>query len=216
MMSIENKVVSGYGIRWIGAAMVRLWRLVISGLVLVSLAVLPLSAQGARGATEGSSFRPDYPAVNLEIQKFEARVNKTILGVFDNNRTVMTGIAKGAYLQGYGLALSFTVNIYRGMLETPFGRVQTDDMTPDQKRRRVEDLKEKLSRILFETGANLKQIRGEDTIAIIGFIEDRNFLGEPNQSKTVVLSVLKRDLDDASHKEDPWKEFKSRMKIVEY
>jgi hypothetical protein len=196
--------------------MVQLRRLTLSGLVLFSLAAAPLMAQGAHGASEASAFRPDYPAVNREIQKFEGAVNRTILGAFDNNSTVLTGRAKGAYLQGYGLALSFTVNIYRGQFVTPFGNVQTDNLTPDQKRRRVEDLKEKLSRLLFETGANLKQVRGDDAIAIIGFFEDRNFPDEPNQSKTVVLSVLRRDLEEASRKEDSWKEFKLRMKAIEY
>jgi hypothetical protein len=47
-------------------------------------------------------------------------------------------------------------------------------------------------------------------------MEDRNFPDEPSENKTIVLSVLKRDLDEFGNRSDRLKEFKQRMKIVEY
>jgi multidrug efflux pump subunit AcrB len=129
---------------------------------------------------------------------------------------VFTGKAKGAYVPGYGVTFSFTVNIFRGALATPFGTVQTQDLTPAQKLRRIEDVKEKMSRVLLENGPSLRQVRLEDWITIEGFFDDRDFVGESNQSRTVILSIRKKDLDEACRAEDRWKEFKQRMKTVEY
>ncbi len=211
-----NNTGSSYHITGIGVGLVRWTRASLVGALTLGLLSVPMMAQGPRADSRGANYPPDYASVGREIQKVEMVINKTILEAFNGERTVLTGKAKGAYLLGYGVAFSFTVNIYRGAFTTPFGVVQTNDLTPQQKQRRIEDLKEKLSRILLESGANLQQIRGEDSIAIVGFFEDRNFPDEQSQSKTVVLSVLKRDLDEASRKEDRWREFKLRMKTVEY
>jgi hypothetical protein len=202
----------------IGMTMVRLKRSIMLGALALSLSSATLLAQGSHGAPNATEYRPDYPSMRREIQNFEVVANQTILSAFKGEASVLTGKAKGAYLSGYGVTFSFTVNIYRGALVwTPFGLVKTsEDLTPEQKQRSIEDVKEKLSRVLLENGESLRQIRVEDWITITGFFDDRNFPGEPNQSKTVILSVLKKDLDEASRAEDRWKELKMRMKTVEY
>lgn len=191
-------------------------RSIIFGALAISLSASLVPAQGPHGAAAAAEYRPDYSTMRREIQNFELAANKTISIACNGEQSVFTGHARGAYLMGYGVTFSFTVNIYRAALSTPFGTVQTLDMTPEQKLRRIEDIKEKLSRVLFENGESLRQIRVDDWITIAGFFDDRNFPGEPNQSKTVILSILKKDLDDASRAGDPWKEFKMRMKTVEY
>ena len=211
-----KKTSSSYHITGIGVSLLRRTRASLVGALTFGLLAAPLIAQGPRADSRSANNPPDYASVSREIQRVEAVINKTIMETFNGKPSVLTGMAKGAYLQGYGVAFSFTVNIYRGSFTTPFGVVQTDDLTPQQKLRRIEDLKEKLSRILLESGASLQQIRGDDTIAIVGFFDDRNFRDEQSQSKTVVLSVLKRELDEVSRKEDRWREFKQRMKTVEY
>ena len=77
-------------------------------------------------------------------------------------------------------------------------------------------MKKKLVRLLFDSGDSLRQMRKEDTVTIIAFFEDRNFPDEPNENKTIVISVLKRDLDELAHKEDRLRDFEQRVKIVEY
>jgi len=56
----------------------------------------------------------------------------------------------------------------------------------------------------------------DESVSIIAFFEDRNFPDEESQSKTIVLSAKKRDLEELARKEDRLKEFKQRMKTVEY
>ncbi len=208
-------VFSGYHVFRIGVPMARLRRLIPVGVVTLSLLTMPLIAQSARGASGTVENRPDYPSVRLEIQNFEAVVNNTILSAFSGSTLVLTQKTKGVYLQGYGLAFSYIVNIHRAMV-TPFGVVHDGEITPDQKRRRIEEIVQKVSKALLENGENLRQVRKEDLITIVGYFEDRNFPDEQNQNKTIVLSVLKKDLDEACRGEDRWKEFKQRMKTVEY
>ncbi len=171
----------------------------------------PAWAQGARGAPVGI----DYTLVSREIHGFEKAVNKALSATFSGAPFALSQPTKGVYLQGYGVTLSFTVNIHRALV-TPFGVVPGDEITPEQKRRRIEALKDSLSHVLLDNGESLRQVRRDDCIAIIGFIEDRNFPEEENQNKTIILSVQKKDLDEAVRAEDRWKEFKLRLKTVEY
>jgi len=194
---------------------VRSMRSIILGAFAIGLSSGLLSAQSGPGTSGASVYRPDYASISREIRSFEAVSDKTIKSAF-SGEFVLTGKTKGAYLPGYGVTFSFTVNIYRAALSTPFGTVQPQDLTKDEKLRRIEDVKEKVSRALLENGQYLKQVRMDDWITIEGFFEDRDFAGEPNQSKTVILSVLKKDLDEACRADDRWKEFKLRMKTVEY
>jgi hypothetical protein len=200
----------------IGMTMVRLKRSIILGALALSLSCATLLAQGSHGAPNAAEYRPDYPSMRREIQGFETVMDKTIRAIFGGSKLPVTAKPMGVYLSGYGVAFSYTVNVYRGALSTPFGAVQGEEFTPEQKRRLIEDVKENLSKVLFENGVSLRQIRGDDAITIVGFFEDRNFPEERNQIKTVVMSILKKDLDEASRAEDRWKEFKMRMKAVEY
>lgn len=81
---------------------------------------------------------------------------------------------------------------------------------------RIEQLKGNLIQLLQNGGTYFPQLRKDERIAIVAFVEDRNFPGEPNANKTIVISVLKRDLDEVGNKLDRAKEFKQRIKIVEY
>jgi len=119
-------------------------------------------------------------------------------------------------LQGYGVAFTFMVNIHRALINTPFGQIHREGITQEQKKQRIDELKDQLARVLLEKGSGLRLLRKEEAVTIVGFFEDRNFPDEQNQNKTVILSVLKGDLDEALHKNNRWQEFKQRMKIIEY
>jgi hypothetical protein len=177
-------------------------------------------------ATAALSFGPiqgtadpkiDYSMAHEDIGKFEMVINDVINSTFGANSFAVVQRAKGAYLPGYGISLSFLINIHRAVVNTPFGQVRSRaDITPETKKRRIEELKEKLIRALQENGDTFRQLRKDDYVTIIAFFEDRNFPDEPNENKTIVMSAFKKDLDEFGHKNDRFKEFKQRMKIVEY
>ncbi len=188
-----------------------------SRLVLFTVTLWMVAVSARAQAPHATSVSVDYIAVSRDIHGFEAIVNKALSTAFNGAPFAVSQQTKGVYLQGYGATFSFVINIHRALV-TPFGVVQGpgDDITPEQKRRRIEELKERLSRVLLDNGSNLRQLRPGDAITIVGFFEDRNFPDEPNQNKTVVLSVLKKELDGIPRGDDRWREFKLRVKSVEY
>jgi|WetSurMetagenome_2_1015567.scaffolds.fasta_scaffold23025_3 hypothetical protein len=159
----------------------------------------------------------DPASARREIQNFELALNSAINATFSSSPFALVQKPKGVFLQGYGVSFSFLINIHRAVINTPFGEMRTQpDITPELKKRKIEELKDKLIRVLVDNGDSLKQVRKGDNVSIVLFLEDRNFPDEPNENKTIVLSILKKDLDDLGRSEDRWKELKQRIKTVEY
>ena len=159
----------------------------------------------------------DYATARREIHMFEAAIHGAIGSTFTGPFGLVQK-PKGVYLPGYGAMFDFLVNIHRAILSTPFGEFRDEkrEITPEQKRKRVEELKEKLVRVLLERGEALRQLRRDDSVTIVAFFEDKSFPDEPNQNKTIVLRAYKRDLDELVRKENGSKELVRRMEIVEY
>ncbi len=178
----------------------------------------PFAVRTSAGKRENAEARVDYASTRQDIQRFEAAVNEAVFSAFSSSPFAVVQKAKGAYLEGYGISFAFLVNIHRAVVNTPFGEVIRSrvEAAPDLKKRRIEELKEKLIRVLRNNGDIFRQLPGEDWITIVAFIEDRNFPGEPSENKTIVMSVLKKDLDELGNRSDRLKEFKQRIKIVEY
>jgi len=186
---------------------------VTKGVLLAWVFGFSVFVRASGGAQEGA----DYAALRQDILKFEAIVNQTINSAFSASPFAVVQKAKGAYLQGYGISLTFLINIHRAVVHTPFGDARTGiDMTPELKKQRIEELKERLIQMLLDNGDNFRSLRKEDYVTIVAFIEDRNFPDEPSGNKTIVLSALKKDLDELGRRNERLKEFKQRMKIVEY
>jgi hypothetical protein len=187
-------------------------------LTLFSIGLLSISlvAQDPRAARD-VDVKVDYAVARDEILKFEIALSRVIASTFSSSPFALVQRPKGAYLPGYGVTFTFLINIHRAVIDTPFGQMRRgDSITPELKKRIVEDLKDKLIRVVLDNGDSLTQLRKEDAITVIAFMEDQNFPDEPNQNKTIILTALKKDFDDVAHKEDKWKEFRQRMKIVEY
>jgi hypothetical protein len=166
---------------------------------------------------DSAETKIDYAFAQQDILKFELVVNDVINSTFSSSPFAVVQKAKGAYLPGYGISLSFLINIHTAVINTPFGQIQRRaEVSPEMKKKRIEELKDKLIRVLQDNGDNFRQLRKEDNVTIVAFIEDRNFPDEPSANRTIVLSAFKRDLDELGRKTDRVKEFRQRMKIVEY
>lgn len=169
------------------------------------------------GNQETEDARVDYASTRESILRFEDAINGIISSSFSSSPFAVVQKAKGVYLQGYGVSFTFLINIHRAVINTPFGQVRSRSaVSSDVKAQRIEELKGKLIQTLQDSGDNFQQLRKDEHVAIVAFVEDRNFPGEPNANKTIVMSTLKKDLDELGHRNDRLKEFKQRMKIVEY
>lgn len=180
------------------------------------LAVAASTGQASPAVQSNPDPRPDYSSARSEIQGFQSLLDTVISTTFNAAPFAMSQKTKGVYLQGYGMTFTFVVNIHRALLNTPFGQARRYDVTPEEKRRRIEDLKVRLIQALYEKGDSLRQVPKDESVTVVGFIEDRNFPDEANQNKTFILSVTRKDLEELTHGEDRSREFKQRMKIVEY
>ena len=181
------------------------------GVLALGLLCLPLAAQSGR------SVPVDYTRASLQIQGVERAITDAIKTTF-TNPLGFDQKPKGAYLPGYGFMFTFLVNIRYGMTPTPFGNISTDaDITPEQKKQRIDGLREKLMRILLDQGKRMDKLQKGESISITAFFEERNPLNpESDVNKTLILSVLQSDLDESILRQEGFNEFKQRVKIVEY
>ena len=187
-------------------------------MLLVCTFSFPLAAPSSFGQQGKVDSKVDYASAQQDILRFEAVINGAINSTFSSSPFAVVQQAKGVYLQGYGACFQFLVNIHRAVINTPFGKVRRSsaNMAPEIKKKRIEDLKDKLIIVLQNSSGIFAGLPEENCITIVAHIEDRNIPDEPNANKTIVLSVLKKDLDELGNTSDRLEEFKKRIKIIEY
>jgi hypothetical protein len=169
------------------------------------------------GSRTGGEKGIDYASAQQDILRFETVVNSVINSTFSSSPFAVVQKAKGAYLEGYGVSFAFLVNIHRAIVNTPFGQITPRaTATAEVKKKRIEELKEKLILVIQESGENFRQLGKEERVTIIAFVEDRNFPDEPSENKTIILTALKKDIDEFGHQQEGFQDFKKRIKIVEY
>jgi hypothetical protein len=174
-----------------------------------------LSAASAVQGTKG--VNADYIQERPLIKNFEAAISEAIASAFPGPFGQVQK-PKGVHLPGYGYTFMFQVNIRRGMINTPFGAYPNDaDIAPEQKRQRIEGLRDKLVRLLIIQGSRMTPLQRNESIAIVAFFDETNPVSpDENLNKTLILSVLKSDLDDLANKQERLNELLQRVKIVEY
>jgi hypothetical protein len=186
----------------------------VAALLPLCLFCCSLAAHAAGNKGNGNQQAVGYAAARKDIIQFEAALND-VINTFSKGPFGVVNRARGVYLQGYGFNFTFLIDLQREIISTPFGDVKRHQTTPEQKKQRIEELKEMLIRMLQDNGNKIKQLRKkEDCIAIVAFIDDKNILA-PSANKTIVLRVVKKDLDELGNKNDR-DEFRKRIKIVEY
>ena len=184
----------------------------------IMLAVVLAAGEGpaatAHGAPQGE-VEIDYPSTRREIQFVENAIDSVLQQTFPYNFALVQR-PKGVYLSGYGVVFNFLINIHRAVRNTPFGEVRIKSITPKEKKRRLEELTEKLIQLLLTHGGRLPQIKGQESVTIVAYVEDRNFPEQENFNKTMILRAQKKDLEELSRKTSEWQELKKRMNILEY
>lgn len=172
---------------------------------------LPLFTQNS-GET-----KTDYPGASREIEGFEVAINGAIQRTFSGPFGLVSP-PKGGCLPGYGYVFHFVVNIKRGMTSSPFGMMKTgEDLSPEEKQRRIDGLKDELVRVLLNSGSGFVKLQRNESIAIMAYFEEFNpLIPGGKETKTLILSVSKGDLSDWANRQDRYNEFKQKVKIVEY
>ena len=180
-------------------------------IIILVLLCAPAAAQGTKGVNV------DYGQERPLIKSFEMAISEAIATTFPGPFGLVQK-PKGVHLPGYGYAFMFGINIRRGLINTPFGAYASEaDITPEQKKQRIEGLKDKLVRLLFLHGSRLTSLQRNESIAICALFEETNPVNpDENLNKTLILSVLKGDLDELASKQERFNELRQKVKIVEY
>jgi hypothetical protein len=179
------------------------------GVLAIGFFCLPLAAQ------DSGSLKVDYTRVTREIQGFEAALNEVILKTIANPFGISQK-PKGVYLQGYGFTFQFLINTGRGLIHSPFGTFpDSSAISTDQKKQRIEGLKENLKTLLINQGGRLTQLQKGESISIVAYFEEIN-MDEGIMRKTLIMSIGKSDLDGLATKQVGFSELKQKVKIVEY
>lgn len=179
------------------------------GVLALGLLCVPVAAQGPKAASV------DYALMRPSIQEFEKGLWKATSATFGD--LGILGRPKGIFLTSYGYMYVVLVNPKWGRVtqQTPFGPLTSGtDLSPKERRKRIEGYEEQLVQVLFNQGCALPQLDKNKYITIAASLEEVNPEGTVNT--TIILSVLKSDLDELGNKADRYNEFKQRVKIVEY
>ncbi len=183
--------------------------------ILASLTLLlAASALGAQNAMDMSMLKQD-------TQVFERILDEKLRQSFSHPYAV-TGGPQASYLQGYGLVISFHLNVNRARVRTPFGEMEVSGRTTpsdlesrsrDEQLRRVREV---IVESLLQYAAAIQQLNAHDRVSISAHIEDRNEL-DPMRRKTVLVVTASRDdVDLVSMRRISSRQFRERVHVLEY
>ena len=166
------------------------------------------------GTTTFAAGNLDLSQLKRNTRIFEGIVDEVVKQSFSNPFAVTEG-AKASYLQEYGIAVSFQLNINRSSIRTPFGLVSRgEENRPKEEQLRI--LKDSMVRLLGDYGGTFKQLSGENFIAITAHVEDRNELDPTRSTTIVIISASKKDVDLVTSGGISSEQFEERVRIIEY
>lgn len=162
--------------------------------------------------------RLNIEMLKKDTQIFEGIVAQVLKQNF-SNPFALEGTPLGAYLQGYGVVISFHLNINRDTIRTPWGEIDAS-VTRSGKRTKKEDkilqVRETMVQCLADYGSTLKQLTAHDRISINAHIEDRNQLDERKKLTVIVLTAPKDDIDLFTVKKIDLDTFRERLHVLQY
>jgi len=167
-------------------------------------------------ATLNAQQTLDLAMVKRDTAVFEKIVGEVLTQNFSSPFAI-TAEPRGAYLQGYGLSVSFQLNINRGTIRTPFGTMRAPASVNQRNReQQIRLVRETMTQCLADYGHSLKQLGPHDHITIQAHIQDRNELDPAKSTTVLVMSVLKDDLNLLATRKISPETFKERVHVLMY
>ena len=157
----------------------------------------------------------DLGVLKKNTQIFERIVGEILTQTFPNP-FALTGEAEGSYVEGYGVVVSFHLNINRSRIRTPFGEIPARTEGPRSNAEQLNALRESMVRCLADYGMAFKQLEAEERISMNAHVEDRNELDATKKTTVVVISTSKRDLDLLTTEKISFEQFEDRIRVLQY
>ena len=157
----------------------------------------------------------DMGLLKKNTQIFERIVGEILTQNFPNP-FALTGQAEGSYVQGYGVVVSFHLNINRSRIRTPFGEIPARTEGPRSTAEQLDLLRESIVRCLADYGTAFKQLEAQERVSINAHVEDRNELDATKKTTIVVISTSKEDLDLLTTEKITFEQFEDRIRVLQY
>ncbi len=168
-----------------------------------------------------SSLASAQQSQNLALLKRDTqileRIVYEILKQNFKNPFAITAEPRGAYLQGFGVTVSFQLNINRAKIRTPFGDLNAPKAVGEQsKAEQIRLVKDSMRQCLADYGQTIKQLGPHDRISVQAHIVDRNELDPAKATTILVLTCTKDDVNLLATGKLPPEKFKERVHVLEY
>ncbi len=164
----------------------------------------------------------DFATLKRDTQVFERILDEKLRQSFSNPFAV-TGDPQASYLQGYGLVVSFHLNVNRARVRTPFGEMDVGTRSPspadwssERRDQQFQKVRELLVECLSQYAVAIQQLNAHDRVSISAHIEDRNEL-DPLRRKTVLVVTASRDdVDLLAIRRITPSQFRERLHVLQY
>jgi hypothetical protein len=133
------------------------------------------------------------------------------------NPFALTAEPQAAYLNDYGVTLSFHLKINRGTIRFFYGEIRNPRVqSPRDKRQQIEKVRELMIETLADYGVTIKQLDPAQRLSLCGHIEDRNELDASKKVTVLVVSASKEDIDLYASRKISLDAFRERLQVTEY
>jgi hypothetical protein len=179
-------------------------------LLLGSLCVFPFSLFGQQAM--------DLKSLKGDTLVFQRILDERLKQGFSDPFAV-TGQPQAAYLQGYGIVVSYHLNINRYVVRTPFGEVEAQKggtFARMNREHQLETVKDISLGCLADYSPAIKQLGAHDRISVSAHVEDRNELDPAKRTTVVIVTALKDDVDLLAMRKISDEDFRKRVTVVEY
>lgn len=187
----------------------------LSGTLQIAFGVLFLaSPQLLNGQAEGLNAG----ALKAQMKVLEAVINETLAQTFAPPFGVLEK-AKGSYLPDFGVVFSLEVNLYPVRLPNPFDlRPPTKEELEKARRakiERIEIIKQTVPRLLADHASTLRELPANDSIAVVVHLFYAQVEGD-NLPSQIVMEVRKSDLEQYWDKKLAFKDFRGKVRTLEF
>lgn len=182
----------------------------------ILLLLLVFSFGGVSGRAQEVVSSETLAQVKKDSLIFERIVGEVLRQSFANPFAV-SAEPRAAYLQGYGLVVSFQLKINRGTIRTFYGEIKNPlarEAVPTAKQ--LQMVREAMIQALADYGNTVKQLSEADRIAICAHVEDLNELDKNRNRMEMLFSVRKGDIELYATRKINLNEFRNKIQVVEY
>ena len=182
-----------------------------------------------RGRADAAAPRPagveagqpdvDLNAVRSQLQLFQEMLNRDLGQVFENPFALLQDV-KGIYLPRFGVAFHMEVNLLplRGL--NPFDlRPYTEEelrQARESKLARIRQLKDRLSELLAQHGAELSAIPAEQYVAVVVHLFNMPSEKTDGLPKQLVIEASRQALLDFKTRQISAEDFRKQVSFLEF